>query len=99
MTDEEKKLWYHFLVHLPVTVSKQKVLGHYIIDFYVASHKLAIEIDGHSHYTYAGHMRDEQRTKYLNSLGIKVIRYSNHDVSHHFEKVCDSISNHIFHHK
>lgn len=99
MTDEEKKLWYHFLVHLPVTVSKQKVLGRYIVDFYVASRNLAIEIDGHSHYTCHGHSYDEHRTEYLNSIGIQVIRYSNYDVSHHFEKVCNSISDHIFHHK
>ena len=40
-------------------------------------------------------VRDAERTKYLNSLGIKVLRYSNLDVDKHFNNVCDDIINHF----
>ncbi len=96
MTDEEKKLWYHFLVHLPMTVSRQKVIGRYVVDFYISSCSLAIEIDGHSHYTYDGHSKDDRRSLYLSSMGITIIRYSNYDVSYRFSHVCNDISRHIF---
>ena len=33
MTKEERRLWYDFLKQLPVTVNRQKVIGHYIVDF------------------------------------------------------------------
>ena len=46
MTKEERRLWYGFLKQLPVTVNRQKVIGHFIVDFYCASAKLAIELDG-----------------------------------------------------
>ena len=37
MTKEERHLWYDFLKTLPVTVNRQKVIGRYIADFYIAS--------------------------------------------------------------
>ena len=50
MTKEERHLWYDFLKTLPVTVNRQKVIGNYIVDFYISSHKIIIEIDGSQHY-------------------------------------------------
>ena len=46
MTKEERRLRYDFLKKLPVTVHRQKVLGNYIADFYIASKKFVIEPDG-----------------------------------------------------
>ena len=40
MTKEERHLWYDFLKTLPITVHRQKVVGHYIVDFYIAEAKL-----------------------------------------------------------
>ena len=37
MTKEERHLWFDFLKGLPVTVHRQKVLGNYIADFYIAA--------------------------------------------------------------
>ena len=42
LTKEERHLWYDFLKHLPVTVHRQKVIGPYIVDFYIASAKIVI---------------------------------------------------------
>ena len=36
MTPEERHLWYDFLKDLPLTVNRQKMIGNYIIDFFIA---------------------------------------------------------------
>ncbi len=95
MTKEERHLWYDFLKSLPITVNRQKVIDNYIVDFYVASSKLVIELDGSQHYEENGIENDAKRNEYLNSLGIKVLRYSNLDINQRFESVCEDILNHI----
>ena len=40
MTKEERHLWYDFLKILPIMVHRQKVIGNYIVDFYIAEAKL-----------------------------------------------------------
>ena len=49
MTKEERHLWYDFLKSLPITVNRQKVIGNYIVDFYIASSKIVIIIVGETH--------------------------------------------------
>ncbi len=93
MTKEERHLWYDFLKTLPVTVNRQKVIGNYIVDFYIASSNLVIELDGSQHYEDKGIEIDIKRDEYLKSLGIKVLRYSNLDVNRNFESVCQDIMN------
>ena len=95
MTKEERHLWYDFLKQLPVTVHRQKTLGTYIVDFYIASGKVVIELDGSQHYEKPHQARDEQRDAYLESLGCKVLRYSNADVNYRFAGVCEDILRHI----
>jgi len=91
MTKEERNLWYDFLKTLPITINRQKVIGNYIVDFYIASVKIVIELDGSQHYEEKGVENDVKRDEYLNSLGIKVLRYSNLDVNQRFESVCEDI--------
>ena len=50
MTKEERHLWYDCPKQLPVTVHRQKVLGNFIVDFYIASCKIVIDVDGSQHY-------------------------------------------------
>ena len=88
MTKEERHLWYDFLKRLPVTVNRQKVIGHYIVDFYCASRKLVIELDGSQHYQNESAAADLERDRALNQLGITVVRYSNNDVNRNFDGVC-----------
>jgi very-short-patch-repair endonuclease len=88
MTKEERRLWYDFLKQLPVTVNRQKVIGPYIVDFYCASAKLVIELDGSQHYEEKGSASDRKRDETLSQLGITVVRYSNADVSQNFDGVC-----------
>ncbi len=93
MTKEERRLWYDFLRNYPIRFTRQKVLGRYIADFYCATAKLVIELDGSQHYEDVGLKNDEERTKYLENYGIKVIRFSNLDVLMNFEAVCTVIDN------
>jgi len=93
MTKEERHLWYDFLKTLPVTVNRQKVIGKYIVDFYIASSKIVIEIDGSQHYEEKDIIKDTERDNFLKSIGIKVLRYSNLDINQKFESVCEDILN------
>ena len=95
MTKEERHLWYDFLKTLPITVNRQKVIGNYIVDFYIATAKLVIELDGSQHYEEKGIENDAKRDAFLNGLGIKVLRYSNLDVNQRFESVCEDILNNL----
>ena len=91
MTKEERHLWYDFLKTLPVTIHRQKVIGDYIVDFYCASAKIVIELDGSQHYSPEGIASDKSRDEYLAGLGIDVLRYANSDVNNNFEGVCEHI--------
>ena len=95
MTREERHLWYDFLRTLPITVNRQKVIGPYIVDFYCASAKLVIELDGSQHYDEEGLIKDTERTKALNNYGISVLRFTNREINDKFEAVCGYINEFI----
>jgi len=91
MTPEEKHLWYDFLKKLPITVNRQKNIDNYIIDFFISSKGIAIEIDGRQHTMEKNAESDKKRDAFLNSLGITVLRYSNTDINQNFSVVCYDI--------
>lgn len=95
MTPEERKLWYGFLSKYPDRIMRQRVINHYIVDFYCAKAKLAIEIDGSQHYTEKGLEYDRIRENVLAGLEVRVIRFSNLDVNQNFLGVCNAIDNEI----
>ena len=95
MTKEERHLWYDFLKTLPITVHRQKAMGNYIVDFYIAEAKIVIELDGSQHYDAKGQQNDRVRDEYLHSLGLSVLRYANSDVNHNFDGVCEDIWNRL----
>ena len=91
MTPEERRLWYEYLNTYPYRFRRQITVGIYILDFYCAEAKLAIEIDGAQHYLPKGKQHDLCRTNYLNELGIKVLRLTNHEVIEKLQSVCTRI--------
>lgn len=95
MTPEERRLWYDFLKSLPITVNRQKMIGNYIIDFYIHSRKIAIELDGIQHYSAEHIKKDKLRDEYLSGLGITVLRYNNDTVRNNFNFVCEDILKHL----
>ena len=91
MTKEERHLWYDFLRSNSVRFSRQKVLGKYIADFYSAEAKLVIELDGSQHYEDGNIQKDADRTAFLESYGLTVIRIPNNEVNRNFRGVCEYI--------
>ena len=91
MTKEERHLWYDFLRAYPVRFSRQKILGKYIADFYSAEAKLVIELDGSQHYEDGNLQKDAERSAFLESYGLKVIRIPNREVTQNFDGVCEYI--------
>ena len=76
-----------FLEKIPVTVKRQEIIGDYIVDFYIDSMQVAIEVDGRQH-RLADHMAaDKRRDSELGMLGIKMLRYTNKDVNDNFLSV------------
>jgi len=74
---------------------RQYSVGRYIVDFYCPKLKLAIELDGGHHNQEEQIIYDEERTKYLNSLNIKVVRYWNHEVLKGIGYVLEDLENKI----
>lgn len=95
MTRQERHLWYDFLKPLPVVFKRQKVIDGYIADFYCASARLVIELDGSQHYHDDGAEYDKIRDAALKAHGLMVLRYSNADVNENFSGVCEDILKHL----
>ena len=95
MTPEEKHLWYDFLKTLPFTVNRQKNIGNYIVDFFIASKRIAIELDGRQHGEEETYVADKKRDADLNALGVTVLRYRNEDINTKFDFVCKDIMKYL----
>jgi very-short-patch-repair endonuclease len=78
-TDAEVLLWSRIRRKqiLGVQFNRQKPIDRYIVDFYSASTKLVIELDGIQHYEIDAIEYDFERTKTLESFGLKVMRFDN----------------------
>jgi very-short-patch-repair endonuclease len=89
-TPAEQKLWARLRDdQLGVKFRRQHAIGNYIPDFCSPKARLIIELDGSQHLEQEEY--DEERTKYLASLGYEVIRFWNHDVMNNLEGVILSI--------
>ena len=91
MTKEEAKLWYQCLCRGKYRFRRQYIIGNYIVDFYCHQAKLAIELDGSQHCTPEEMQYDKKRTQHLEKQGLMVVRFSNLDVLHRFQDVCEMI--------
>ena len=97
MTKEERRLWFDFLKGYPVRFIRQKIIGHYIVDFYCAKAKLIVELDGSQHYEDQGVEKDQARTKFLEEYGFHIIRIPNNAVNQNFRGVCEYVDNMVEH--
>jgi len=75
---------------LGLKFKRQKPIHEYIMDFFCREVKLIIEIDGHSHSEYK-HKYDIRRQHYLENLGYKVLRFTEHEVVNSLENVLQTI--------
>ena len=93
MTPQERKFWnivrnrqfygYRFL--------RQVVIGEYIADFVCKTEFIIIEIDGGQHNTNENIQKDVLRTKYLENLGYRVLRFWNTDIDNNIEGVYEEL--------
>ena len=93
MTPAEKALW-RMIQRSQLDGRKfrrQHSVGGFVLDFYCPSERLAIELDGADHYTVNGIENDEERTAYLSSLKIRVLRFENKLVFEQAERVLEEI--------
>jgi very-short-patch-repair endonuclease len=70
---------------------RQKAFGRYIVDFYCASAKLVIELDGEVHDTIDAKAYDAVRTETLESRGLRVLRFRNEIVLEQLPEVVKKI--------
>ena len=94
MTPQERKLWRHLRGKqlYGIKFRRQHPIDRFILDFFSYEHKLAVEIDGHSHYQPDQQEYDQARTEWLAVHGIRVIRFTNRDVDTNLEGVLDGIA-------
>ncbi|PIT93942.1 hypothetical protein COU00_01645 [Candidatus Falkowbacteria bacterium CG10_big_fil_rev_8_21_14_0_10_43_11] len=100
-TKAEELLW-KFLKdsQLRYKFRRQHGVKQYVLDFYCPQLKLAVEADGDSHNYQSQNQHDWVRDKFLESLGITVIRYKNEDiilrmgdVLENLKDICDNLKN------
>lgn len=90
-TKQERSLWYRYLSNFELRVHRQRVIGNYIVDFNCHQSKLVIELDGGQHYSDEEIKSDQIRTAYLESQGLRVLRFTNWEVDHQLFQVCEKI--------
>ena len=62
-----------------------------VVDCFEGKQGFEVELDGSQHYEPTESARDQARTDYLQTQGIRVLRFSNLDVLRRFEDVCAEI--------
>lgn len=72
---------------------RQRIIGNYIVDFYVKSLGLVVEIDGESHNEKEDY--DAKRDEFMISIGIRIFRISKLRVLHDLENVMNELENYI----
>ena len=82
MTPAEEKLWEALRGRrlAGLKFRRQHPLDRFILDFYCVDLRLVVEVDGGIHATPDQAARDEERTMWLNALGIRVLRVTNEEV-------------------
>lgn len=90
-TEAELKIWREILSNkkLGYKFTRQKPIDNFILDFYCSKLLIAIEVDGGGHWRNKSY--DLLRTKKLNDLGIKVIRYTNDEVIKNIDGVYQNL--------
>ncbi|HRF42895.1 MAG TPA: endonuclease domain-containing protein [Candidatus Competibacteraceae bacterium] len=93
MTDCEQRLWSRLRRKqvLGVQFYRQKPLGDYIVDFYAPRASLVVEVDGSQHLEPTQIDHDRRRTAFLESQGLRVLRFDNRQVLQELDGVMEAI--------
>ena len=94
-TPAERVLW-RYLQRRQLEGAKfrrQQSIGWYVVDFFCVESNLAIELDGQSHYEILREDYEAERTKFLKSQGVEILRFENREVIENIEGVLETIRN------
>jgi very-short-patch-repair endonuclease len=91
MSPAEAKLWQHLRAHRMggIHFRNQHAIGNYIVDFCAPRRTLIIELDGSQHLEQQEY--DEERTRYLETRGYRVLRFWSNDVLNNIDNVLKDI--------
>ncbi len=96
MTYGEIALWREIKnKKLGVRFSRQIPIDKYIVDFYCKDLKLAIEVDGSVHFAAGQPEKDRRRQERLESLGVRLVRFSDLDVKNNLVIVLKELKREI----
>ena len=92
LSPPEVKLWSRLRARTPgLPAFRQHPIGPYVLDFYCAKARLAIEIDGVSHDAGGRPERDMLRDAWLEERGVKVMRIAAGDVMRKADEAADGV--------
>jgi very-short-patch-repair endonuclease len=93
-TDAEGLLWSRLKGRqlLGYTFRRQHGIGVFIVDFYCPESKLAIEIDGATHWTEGEREYDRRKQEYIELYSIHFLRFTNSDVYKNLDGVLTVIA-------
>lgn len=74
---------------------RQYSVSSFVIDFYCTELKLAIEIDGESHFEDGAQEYDQERQAFIESVGIRFLRFTNDEVYGNLQAVLERITQEI----
>ncbi|MCL5062816.1 MAG: endonuclease domain-containing protein [Nitrospiraceae bacterium] len=74
---------------------RQYSVEKFVIDFYCPKLKLAIEVDGDSHFVEGSKIRDKERQAIVESFGITFLRFTNREIYENINGVLNKIVEHI----
>jgi very-short-patch-repair endonuclease len=100
ITKPENILWYYLRNRRfnNLKFRRQYSVGRYILDFYCPQKKIAIEVDGDSHFSNEAIAYDQQREDFLLGHGIKTLRFTNHEIVHNLPGVLESLADNLLPH-
>jgi very-short-patch-repair endonuclease len=78
-TTAERRLWFGLRSLQTFKFRRQHRIGRYIVDFYCAEVKLAVEVDGGVHFREEVRLHDQERDAKLRAMGIRIIRFQDSD--------------------
>ena len=70
---------------------RQFSVGPYVVDFYCPALKLAIEIDGDSHFQPGEQEKDRRREEHIESFGVQFLRFRNNEVRENLRGVLEAV--------
>ena len=96
-TKAEQILWKHLKGRQLAQhkFRRQYSVDQFVIDFYCPSIKLAIEVDGSSHFSNDAEIYDKERERIIETFGITFIRFNNNDVFTNIDGVLTNIKDNI----